>query len=171
MITNFVFTGVSCNDKDVALLCSLCGKTEDGCHGDCAFDPVLNRCYKRGKLIQTKINRNSHIAINIIRVTHIKCNLTKGYDFIEIKLNGMRDVPGANWGKLHECPTGSFIDGFDVAYHPLVGMTSISAECADKDGNTVGSVRSLVCPVKSFFIIYFVSMKMFVILLIFYIDI
>ena len=74
----------------------------------------------------------------------------KGYDFIEIKLNGMRDVLGANWGKLHECPTGSFIDGFDVAYHPLIGMTSISAECADKDGNTVGSVRSLVCPVKSF---------------------
>ena len=157
MITNFVFTGVSCNDKDVALLCSLCGKTEDGCHGDCAFDPVLNRCYKRGKLIQKKINRKTHYAIIIqwvLWLTNIKFDLTKGYDFIEIKLNGMRDVFGADWGKLHECPTGSFIDGFDVAYHPLVGMTSISAECADKDGNTVGLVRSLVCLVKSFSIIY-----------------
>ena len=50
----------------------------------------------------------------------------------------MRDLVEANWGKLHECPMGSFVDGFDVAYHPLIGMTAISAECADKDGSIVG---------------------------------
>ena len=57
----------------------------------------------------------------------------------------MRDVVEANWGKLHECPMGSFVDGFDVAYHPLIGMTAISAECADKDGNNVGLVGNLIC--------------------------
>ena len=51
---------------------------------------------------------------------------------------GMLDVPGASWGKMHECPTGSFIDGFDVAFHPLLGVTAVSAECADMYGNVVG---------------------------------
>ena len=55
----------------------------------------------------------------------------------ELKLEGMRDVVDTAKSKQHDCPDGSFINGFDVAYHPLLGMTAISAECADKHGNTV----------------------------------
>ena len=52
-------------------------------------------------------------------------------------MEGMRDVVDTAKSKQHDCPDGSFINGFDVAYHPLLGMTAISAECADKHGNTV----------------------------------
>ena len=55
----------------------------------------------------------------------------------ELKLEGMRDVVDLATSKQYDCPDGSFITGFDVAYHPLLGMTAISAECADKHGNTV----------------------------------
>ena len=55
----------------------------------------------------------------------------------ELKLEGMRDVVDTATSQQHDCPAGSFINGFDVAYHPLLGMTAISAECADKHGNTV----------------------------------
>ena len=55
----------------------------------------------------------------------------------ELKLEGMRDVVDTAKSKQHDCPDDNFINGFDVAYHPLLGMTAISAECADKHGNTV----------------------------------
>ena len=55
----------------------------------------------------------------------------------ELKLEGMRDVIDIETSEQRDCPEGSFINGFDIAYHPLLGMTAISAECADKHGNTI----------------------------------
>lgn len=56
----------------------------------------------------------------------------------ELRLEGMKGVNKVKMSEMHECPPGSLVDGFDLAYYPLLGMTAISAECADKHGNTVG---------------------------------
>ena len=56
----------------------------------------------------------------------------------ELRLEGMKGVNKVEMSEMLECPQGSLVDGFDLAYHPLLGMTAISAECADKHGNIVG---------------------------------
>lgn len=41
------------------------------------------------------------------------------------------------WKDWQNCPKGTFIDGFTVRYHPLIGVSELKASCATKRGNRV----------------------------------
>ena len=40
--------GVKCNEREEAMLCSLCPNTTNGCQGDCRYDKVHELCYRKG---------------------------------------------------------------------------------------------------------------------------
>ena len=67
--------------------------------------------------------------------------LTK-FDFIEIHFDGMtaphpRDF-SYDWTAWKDCPEGTFIDGFSVRHHVMMGLTGIEVTCSTKMGNRIG---------------------------------
>ena len=63
------------------------------------------------------------------------------FSISELLFEGMADEHpfgfGKEWRAYQDCPVDSFIDGFYVRYHPLVGMTGINLFCSTRKGNTV----------------------------------
>ena len=66
------------------------------------------------------------------------------FSISELLFEGMADEHpfgfGKEWRDYKDCPKDSFIDGFYVRYHPLIGMTGINLFCSTKKGNIVSEL-------------------------------
>ena len=54
-IVYYLFSGVRCNDREIANQCNFCPGIDDpdiGCQGDCKYDDATKLCYKRGIIVQ-----------------------------------------------------------------------------------------------------------------------
>ena len=61
--------------------------------------------------------------------------------FIELHFDGMTGPHlydfGKKWNDWRDCIDGSFISGFRVAYHPMMGLDGFDAFCTTKHGSEV----------------------------------
>ena len=116
------------------MLCSLCPNTTDGCQGDCRYDKVHELCYRKGN----NYFNHRYSGVLLGRILRLVINSNE-LSFIELHFDGMTGAHlfsfEKKWKLWNDCLEGSFVSGFRVAYHPMMGLDGFDVTCTTKHGS------------------------------------